>query len=69
MKKPRAKNIALDYQLKLVTLEKVSNTIAYLEVSISKDLEGGGEGDHISKTASKSNTTPAFLRKKLKECP
>ena len=61
----RAKEIASDYQLKRVTLEKVSST-PYLGVSISENLEWG---DHISKIASKANSTLGFLRRNLKGCP
>ena len=43
VKRPRAKEIASDYQLKGVTLEKVYST-PYLGVSISENLEWG---DHI----------------------
>ena len=46
VKRPRAKEtISSDYQLKGVTLEKVSST-PYLGVSISENLEWGG-GSHI----------------------
>ena len=44
VKKPRAKEIASGYQLKVVTLGQVSNT-PYLEVSITENLDWG---DHIS---------------------
>ena len=44
VKRPRAKEIASDYQLKGVTLEKVSST-PYSRVSLS---------DHLSKIASKA---------------
>ena len=64
-KRPRAKEIASDYQLKGVTLEKVSST-PYLGVSISENLECG---DHISKIACKANSTLGFLRRNLKGCP
>ena len=64
VKRPRAKEIASDYQLKGVTLEKVSST-PYLGVSISENLEWG---DHISKIASKTNSTLGFLRRNLKGC-
>ena len=43
MKRPRAKEMASDYQLKGVTLGKASST-PYLGVSISENLEWG---DHI----------------------
>ena len=62
--RPRAKEIASDYHLKGVTLAKVSNSF-YLEVSISENLEWG---DHISKIASKANSTLGFLRRNLKRC-
>ena len=65
VKRPRAKEIASDYQLKGVTLEKVSST-PYLGVSVSENLEWG---DHISKIASKANSTLGFLRRNLKGCP
>ena len=66
VKIPRAKKIAnSDYQLKGVTLEKVSNS-PYLGVSISENLEWG---DHISKIASKANSTLGFLRRNSKGCP
>ena len=65
VKRPRAKEIASDYQLKGVTLEKVSST-PYLGVSINENLEWG---DHISKIASKANSTLGFLRRNLKGCP
>ena len=65
VKRPRAKDIASDYQLKGVTLGKVSN-LPYLGVSISKNLEWG---DHISKIESKANSTLGFLRRNLKRCP
>ena len=66
VKRPRAKEIASDYdQLKGVTLEKVSNT-PYLVVSISENLEWG---DQLSKIASKVNSTLGFLRRNLKGCP
>ena len=45
VKRPRAKEIIFDYQLKGVTLGKVPNT-PYLGVCISENLEWG---DHISK--------------------
>ena len=64
VKRPRAKKIASDYQLKGVTLTKVSNS-PYLWVSISDNLE---LGDHISKIASKANSTLGFLRRNLKGC-
>ena len=62
MKRPRAKEIASDYQLKGVTLERVLST-PYLGVSISENL------DHISKIASKANSTLGFLKRNLKGCP
>ena len=65
VKRPRAKEIASDYQLEGVTLEKVSST-PYLGVSISENLEWG---DHISKIVSKANSTLGFLRANLKGCP
>ena len=65
VKRPRAKEIASDYQLKGVTLKKVSST-PYLGVSISENLEWG---DHISKIASKANSTLRFLSINLKTCP
>ena len=65
VKRPRAKEIASDSQLKGVTIEKVSST-PYLEVSISENLEWG---DHISKIKSKANSTLGFLRRNLKGCP
>ena len=65
VKIPRAKEIASDNQLKGVKLEKVSST-PYLGVSISENLEWG---DHISKIASKANSTLGFLRRNLKGCP
>ena len=61
----RAKEIASDYQLKGVTLEKVSNS-PYLGVSISENLEWG---DHISKIGSKADSTLGFLGRNLKGCP
>ena len=61
----RAKEIASDYQLKGVTLGQVTNS-PYLGVSISENLEWG---DHISKIASKANSTLGFLRRNLKGCP
>ena len=65
VKRPRAKEIASDYQLKGVTLGQVTNS-PYLGVSISEKLEWG---DHISKIASKANSTLGFLRRNLKGCP
>ena len=65
MKRPRAKEIASDYQLKGVTLGQVTNS-PYLGVSISENLEWG---DHISKIASKANSTLDFFRRNLKGCP
>ena len=65
VKRPRAKEIASDYQLKGVTLGQVTNS-PYLGVSISENLEWG---DHITKIASKANSTLGFLRRNLKECP
>ena len=65
VKRPRAKEIASDYQLKGVTLGQVTNS-SYLEVSISENLEWG---DHISKIASKANSTLGFLRRNLKGFP
>ena len=65
MKRPRAKEIASDYQLKGVTLGQVTNS-PYLGVSISENLEWG---DHISKIASKANSTLGFLKRNLKGCP
>ena len=65
VKRPRAKEIASDYQLKGVTLGQVTNS-PYLGVSISENLEWG---DHISKIASKANSTLGFLRRNLKGCP
>ena len=65
VKKPRAKEIASDYQLKGVTLGQVTNS-PYLGVSISENLEWG---DHISKIASKANSTLGFLNSNLKGCP
>ena len=59
------KEIASDYQLKEVTLGQVTNS-PYLGVSISENLEWG---DHISKIASKANSTLGFLRRNLKGCP
>ena len=56
--------MASDYQLKGVTLGKVPNS-PYVGVSISANLEWG---DHISKIASKANSTLGFLRKNLKGC-
>ena len=61
----QAKELASDYQHKGVTLAKVSNS-PYLGVSISENLEWG---DHISKIASKANSTLGFLRRNLKGCP
>ena len=54
-----------DYQLKGVTLGQAKNS-PYLGVSISENLEWG---DHISKIASKANSTLGFLRRSLKGCP
>ena len=66
VKRPRAKEIASDYQLKGVTLGQVTNS-PYLGVSmISENLEWG---DHISKIASKAISTLGFLRRNLKRCP
>ena len=65
VKRPRAKEIASDYQLKGVTLGQVTNS-PHLGVSISENLEWG---DHISKIASKANSTLGFLRRNLKGCP
>ena len=65
VKRPPAKEIASDYQLKGVTLGQVTNS-PYLGVSISENLEWG---DHISKIASKANSTLGFLRRNLKGCP
>ena len=56
--------MASDYQLKGVTLGKVPNS-PYVGVSISESLEWG---DHITKIASKANSTLGFLRKNLKGC-
>ena len=67
VKRPRAEEIASDYQLKRVTLGKVSST-PYLGVSISENLEWGG-GGQISKIVSKMNSTLGFLRRNLKGCP
>ena len=64
MERPRAKQIASEYQLKGVTLGKVLNS-PYLGVSFSENLEWG---DHISKIASKANSTLGFLRRNLKGC-
>ena len=61
----RAKEIASDYQLKGVTLRQVKNS-PYLGVSISENLEWG---DHISKIASKANSTLGFLRRNWQGCP
>ena len=65
VKRPRAKEIASDYQLKGFTLGQVTNS-PYLGVSISENLEWG---DHITKIASKANSTLGYLRRNLKECP
>ena len=65
VKRPRAKEIASDYQLKGITLGKVANS-PYLGASVSENLEWG---DHISKIASKANSTLDFLRRNLKGCP
>ena len=65
LKRPPAKEIASDYQLKGVTLGQVTNS-PYLGVSISENLEWG---DHISKIAIKANSTLGFLRRNLKGCP
>ena len=62
VKRPRAKVIASEYQLKGVTLRKVSNS-PYLGVSIIENQEWG-----ISKIPSKANSTLGFLRN-LKGCP
>ena len=59
VKRPWAKEIDSDYQLKGVTLGQVTNS-PNLGVSISENLEWG---DHISKFASKANSTVGFLRR------
>ena len=65
VKRPRAKEIASDYQLKGVTLGQVTNS-PHLGVSISENLEWG---DHIPKIASKANSPLGLLRRNLKGCP
>ena len=63
VKRPRAKEIASDYQLKGVTFEKVSSTYPTYESASVRTWNGGIT---YKKIASKANSTLGFMRRNLK---
>ena len=63
--RPRCKSLAFNYNLKGETLAQAQST-PYLGVNIAETLQWE---NHVTRVASKANSTLGFLRRNLKDCP